>query len=224
MVLVMSRPYLIIDGYNFMHAAGFARRRYGPGQLERCRLRLLKYLTQHLTEHERERTTIVFDAGGAPPDLARRAILDRMTVCFASPGQEADDDIEELVAAHSSPRQVRLVSSDHRLQKCARRRRGTFVDSDEFFDELERRGPISTTAVRPDGGAAGTGRIAEKPASESETSEWLRLFGDVLPPERETASDNPISAADLAAIKKEVEQLPVVPKSRAAKRRARKDV
>ena len=32
---------LLIDGYNLMHAAGFARVRYGPGDLERCRLRLL---------------------------------------------------------------------------------------------------------------------------------------------------------------------------------------
>ena len=33
----MLRRYLIIDGYNLMHARGLARRTYGPGQLERCR-------------------------------------------------------------------------------------------------------------------------------------------------------------------------------------------
>ncbi len=62
----VRRPYLMIDGYNLLHAAGLARRRYGPGQLERCRAQLLAWLAKHLTDGERERTTVVFDAAEAP--------------------------------------------------------------------------------------------------------------------------------------------------------------
>src|SRR3954470_17152587 len=98
----MSRPYLLIDGYNLMHSAGMARRDYGPGQLERCRRQLLAYLAGHLTGPERERATIVFDAAEAPPDLPREMVYAEMSVRFASPGKDADDTIEEIIAAHSA--------------------------------------------------------------------------------------------------------------------------
>src|ERR1700746_1524702 len=131
----VRRPYLIIDGYNLLHAAGLARRRYGPRQLERGRAQLLAYLAKHLTEAERERATIVFDAAEAPPGLPRELSAGGITVRFAGPGKEADDTIEELIAAHSAPRQILLVSSDHRLQRSAQKRRGTFTDSEEFVQE-----------------------------------------------------------------------------------------
>jgi len=117
----MADPYLLIDGYNLMHAAGMARLRYGPGDLERCRKRFLKYLQGRLTSRELPRTSVVFDAGDAPTDMPRRTTLDGMQVFFAKPGGDADSLIEELIAAHSAPRQVRLISSDHRLQKAAPR-------------------------------------------------------------------------------------------------------
>jgi len=63
----MAQKFLIIDGYNLMHAAGMARERYGPGDLERCRERLLRFLHSRLTAEERKRTTIVFDAWDPPP-------------------------------------------------------------------------------------------------------------------------------------------------------------
>src|SRR5580693_6455746 len=69
---VMLRHYLIIDGYNLMHACGLARKSYGPGQLRQCRVQLVRYLARHLTSPERERTTIVFDAREAPPGLPRQ--------------------------------------------------------------------------------------------------------------------------------------------------------
>jgi hypothetical protein len=205
----MLRRYLIIDGYNLMHARGLARRTYGPGQLERCRSRLVRFLAQHLSGRERERTTIVFDAGEAPPDLPRRSVAEGMTVCFASPGKEADDTIEELIAAHSAPRQIRLVSSDHRLQRSVRRRRGAFVDSEEFVAELDRRGPVSESSEdspalesgQSDKAAAGAGMDAEK---------WLRIFVDsseasdlTADPDRLNVS---IDQADVAAMQAEIDR------------------
>ncbi len=59
----MARYYHLIDGYNLMHAAGIARVRYARGDLERCRNRLLLKLSELLTEDERQRATVVFDAG-----------------------------------------------------------------------------------------------------------------------------------------------------------------
>ena len=41
---VMLRHYLVIDGYNLMHACGLARKSYGPGQLRQCRVQLVRHL------------------------------------------------------------------------------------------------------------------------------------------------------------------------------------
>ena len=58
----MFRGDLLIDGYNLLHAAGFARTSYGRGEFEKARDRLIKLLAQQLNDRERERTTVVFDA------------------------------------------------------------------------------------------------------------------------------------------------------------------
>jgi hypothetical protein len=205
----MPRRYLIIDGYNLMHAVGLARRTYAPGQLQRCRTQLLRLLASHLAGPERERTTIVFDAGEAPPDLPREMTAAGMRVCFASPGKEADDTIEELIAAHSSPRQIRLVSSDHRLQRSARRRRGEFVDSEDSASELESRGPVAEAdpdATDDEGGLPSN----EHPDAEMDVEAWLKIFGGITEAiERETESSRgtaPLNQADVAALKEEIDR------------------
>ena len=57
---------LLIDGYNLLHAAGLARRRYGPGGLEKARGSLLGFLAASLG-NETSQTTVVFDAAAPPP-------------------------------------------------------------------------------------------------------------------------------------------------------------
>jgi uncharacterized protein len=201
----VRRPYLIIDGYNLLHAAGLARRRYGPGQLERCRAQLLAWLAKHLTDAERERATVVFDAADAPPNLPRQLTAGGMTVRFAMPGKDADDTIEELIAGHSAPRQIRLISSDHRLQRSVQKRRGAFIDSEDFVGELERRGPISEEIESPGPQANSSG---EK-AGETETDRWLREFGEIPQAEEFSADIGPgssITQADVARIQEQVDR------------------
>ncbi len=206
----VRRPFLIIDGYNLLHAAGLARRRYGPGQLQRCRAQLLAYLAKHLTGAERERATIVFDAAEAPPGLPRQLTAAGIAVRFAAPGKDADDTIEELIAAHSAPRQIRLVSSDHRLQRSAQKRRGNFTDSEDFVQELDRRGPISDEGpTQPEPPAAGKQTATGKRTSETETDRWLRVFGE-MPEAKEFSIDigpgNSITQADVARIQAEIDR------------------
>jgi uncharacterized protein len=222
----MLRRYLIIDGYNLMHAAGFARRKYGPGQLERCRTQLLRHLARHLTGRDRERTTVVFDAADAPPDLPRRTTADGMSVCFASPGKDADDMIEELIAAHSAPRQIRLVSSDHRLQRSVRRRRGTFVDSEEFASELDRRGPVAEGAEHPPESPPDRSR-KKTDDSGMDTESWLRIFGD-MPEAADIDADSErlrgaIDEVDVAAMQEELDRQDADGDPRAPKRPPRKN-
>ena len=179
----MPVPFTIIDGYNVMYAAGMARLKAVPGELERRRNQFLRYVAGRLSEKERERTTVVFDASDAPSFVTRHATVDGIEVLFARPGGDADSLIEELVAAHSAPRQVRVVSSDRRLQTAARRRRGRFVDSPTFLDELEHKLP-EQHARRPR-------QLDQKfggEISERETERWLEIFGDI--PEAQQLKQN----------------------------------
>ncbi len=171
----MPKPFLIIDGYNLMHAWGLARQRYGPGDLERLRERFLNQLAGRLTEVERRRTTIVFDAGNeAPTDLAAQQHHKDMKVIYAVKEPDADTQIENLIARHSAPRQIRMISSDRRLQIAARRRRGQFVTSEQFVKELERRESLEAASPPSrDWEAKFTGEM-----TEAETAEWLEIFGE----------------------------------------------
>jgi predicted RNA-binding protein with PIN domain len=172
----MPVPFHVIDGYNLLHAAGLARRTYGPGDLERSRNRLLALLRTHLRPAERARTTVVFDAADAPFDLPRRLTLEGMTILFAARGGDADTEIERLIAAHSAPRQVRVISSDHRLQKAARRRRSVAIDCEVFLARLDRRGPAAEEphARRPESPKYGGAMAA------LETEHWMNVFAEAL--------------------------------------------
>jgi predicted RNA-binding protein with PIN domain len=140
----MARVYLIIDGYNLMHAAGLGRRRYGPGDLERGRLRLLTLLCHRLEISTASDTTVIFDAPDRADVDGRAGVADTvnmqhggLTVRYSSGGRDADAEIERLLSTHSSPSQVLVVSSDHRLHKAAGGRRAKCVDSEKFLDLLE---------------------------------------------------------------------------------------
>ena len=129
----MSTRFLLIDGYNLLHAAGFARERSGPGQFENCRQRLLQGLADRLSGEQRARTTVVFDAQQAPDDVPSVQRFAGISVVF-SVGSDADSMIEAMLAQHPAPRQVLVISSDHRLQKAASRKRASWMDSEKFWD------------------------------------------------------------------------------------------
>lgn len=168
----MTAPFLIIDGYNLMHAAGLARATYGPGDLARKRHELLVRLANQLTSDERKRCTVVFDAIDAPPNLNGRFKHDDILVQFATPGHEADDVIESLIIQHSAAKRLTVVSSDHRLQTAIRRRRGIAVDSDVFLKQLE---STDRTAAR----MTGPNKSSTEP--ESDLDFWVREFEAVSP-------------------------------------------
>jgi len=165
----------LIDGYNLLHAMGLLGRDYGPGGLEKARRAMLGLLAASLAEDEARRTTVVFDAAAAPAGAPREFSYKNVAVRFAANHEEADTLIEELILADSAPRQLVVVSSDHRLQRAARRRRATALDSEVFLDNLLRsRRPHPAPAPDPDLTAKQHGR-----SSEADTEFWLREFQDL---------------------------------------------
>lgn len=144
----MARIYLIIDGYNLLHAAGLGRRRHAPGDLERARQRLVAMLQQRLDAGTLSDTTLVFDAparqeveGESGQTGGMRAERGGLTICYSAGGRDADAEIERMLGMHSSPGQVLVVSGDHRLHKAAGGRRATCLDSEKFLELLESANP-----------------------------------------------------------------------------------
>lgn len=181
----MARRFLIIDGYNLMHAAGIARPSYGPGDMQRCRDRLVRWLLDHLEESQYPDTKIVFDAHAAPPDGDPFYTVQGIKVVYAPPGTDADSEIERLLKQHSSPKQVIMVSSDHRLHKAARRRKARPIDSEDFMQEMEEQPETPVTSRSP---TKNQNRNTDQPT----TAEWEQIFGDIpdLPELRSKRSDD----------------------------------
>src|ERR1051325_11523133 len=130
---------LLIDGYNLLYASGILGRGVGPGGLERSRQALLGFLAASLEPDEISHTVIVFDATMAPPGLPRELQHAGLKVRFAPRESTADDLIAELIKVDSSPRRLTVVSSDHQVQRAAKRRKAIAVDSDKWYAEILRR-------------------------------------------------------------------------------------
>lgn len=176
----MARQFLMIDGYNLMHAAGMARPSYGPGDLERCRNRLLRFLKSVLTPTDRRRTTIVFDAWEPPPGRQSVVTVADMTVRFADAPGEADAVIEQLIAAHSAPKQLTVVSGDRRLQQAASRRKARYVDSETWYAQWEGHVPPLDDEPLPPVSPKRGGEL-----SPEEIDYWMSVFDDVDAPRQD---------------------------------------
>lgn len=150
----MARVFLLIDGYNLLHAAGLGRRRFAKGGLELARRKLLLKLAAEMADDVCRDSVVVFDAG---PDAESRQNSDEaaaageagwpFAVVYSVKTLSADDEIERLLGTHSSPRQVLVISSDHRLHKAAARRGAQALDSDQFLTLLES-GKVTQSGLR----------------------------------------------------------------------------
>jgi uncharacterized protein len=162
---------IIIDGYNLLNATGIVGRGSGPGGFQRSRLALLNFLAASIDPREVPHTTVVFDAQDPPPGLPRVVGHRGIVVRFAAKQETADELIEVLIREHSTPRKLVVVSSDHAVQRAARRRRATAVDSDIWYAEL-----IRAHRQREEASAEGPARPAV-PLLEEDVNYWLREFG-----------------------------------------------
>lgn len=162
---------LIIDGYNLLNASGIVGGGAAGGTLETSRRALLDFLACRLQPAERRTTAIVFDARQAPPGLQRTLEYRGMSVRFAPRQSEADDVIEQLIRADSAPRRLTVVSSDHRLQRAARRRRAIAVDSEIWLRRFRNRPPI--TSGQPE-----SSPLPDAPCLDPDLEQWLRCFSE----------------------------------------------
>jgi predicted RNA-binding protein with PIN domain len=160
----------LIDGYNLLHAMGVLRGRAGPQGLEKARQRLLGLLLGALGA-EASNATVVFDAAGAPAGIKDEQEYQGIHVRFAVHQEQADDLIEELIQRSSAPKQLTVVSDDHRLQQAARRRHCPVLGCLDFVEELERiRRRHKTKSVK---------QTEKEVASKKDVERWLQAFADL---------------------------------------------
>ncbi|MEM1067403.1 MAG: NYN domain-containing protein [Planctomycetota bacterium] len=179
---------LLIDGYNVIPPVAPPGRGADPNWLQRERMQFIQRLCHHLQESLRRRTCIVFDAADPPRDRPSRFSVDELRVVFAVGYAEADDLLEEIIADHSAPKQLAVVSSDRRVQAAANRRGATAYDSQDWLDQLldgrVQVAPSQQAKVRREGKGSGQDSDAkpdidrEDPKSGfGDTEQWLRDFG-----------------------------------------------
>ena len=162
---------LIIDGYNLLNAAGLTERRSGKAGLRESRQALLNFLAWAIDSKELARTIVVFDAGkNAPRNLPRSVRYRGMTVKFAAQYDDADTLIEQLIRQDSAPRSLTVVSSDRRLQRAARRRRATAIDSNRWYADARQR------RQSPGHDEEDDEKSAHLPLSAEEIEYWLNHF------------------------------------------------
>lgn len=163
---------LLIDGYNLLNSTGILASGDRASSLEQSRRALLNFLSNVLDPVEIPHTTVVFDARQPPPGLPRVVRHRGLTVRFASRYPDADSLIEELIRADTAPRRLTVVSSDHRIQRAARRRRARAVDSQVWYAQIVKqharrlKSPLDQP-LRP-----------TLPLSEADVAYWLDQFGD----------------------------------------------
>ena len=177
---------LIIDGYNLLYVSGIGAPGAGDKSFQQSREKLIRFLSRAIEPAELPRTTVVFDAADAPPGLPKTYDYDGMTMQFAAEYPDADALIEELIQADHAPRSLLVVSSDHRLQRAARRRRARVIDSDAWYVQACRQLHARRTArdVPP---AKPTGNV-----SAAEVEYWVEKFtDDALDKDKQEARDNP---------------------------------
>jgi predicted RNA-binding protein with PIN domain len=166
---------LLIDGYNLLFAAGILGPLRGKGGGASSREALLDFLVDHLPAKELPRSMIVFDAAEAPPGLPKQYSHRGLAVRFAPRNMSADALMEELIERSADPRRLTVVSSDHRIQRAARRRGAKYVDSGPWHADLRRtaaQAVVEAEEQKPD-----------RPLSPAEVAAWLREFG--IPPKKD---------------------------------------
>jgi predicted RNA-binding protein with PIN domain len=139
---------ILIDGYNLLHASDVFPPDDAPPTLERARQALLESLAARLPTKQLPRTIVAFDAVNAPKGLPRELMDHGVAVRFARRGGTADELLEELIAEEPDPRNLLVVSSDHRVQRAARQCGAKFIDSDAWWRGIRNRG--LTTSVKFD--------------------------------------------------------------------------
>jgi predicted RNA-binding protein with PIN domain len=151
---------LLIDGHNLIpRIPGLSLSQIDDEE------KLVGLLRKYATHH-RAQIVVVFDSGNLT-GRSRELSGGGVEVTFAGSSTNADRILIERIRELKRPQQWKLVSSDHAVQEEANRRRVRVVEAAEFAGQLMSPRDIE----RPTSASAD-----EKPDTEADIDEWLKLF------------------------------------------------
>ncbi len=192
---------LLIDTYNLLHVTGIL-----PPELAGIDVDELAELLAS-SRFGRTDAWLVCD-GTSSRRPARSGHGNHIVIQYAGAGMEADEVIRQLVERSSSPRRLTIVSSDHRVQRMAKRRRCRVEESDVFLAKLVH----DARSRRP-----GTfGAKPETPLEPDQVNRWVRLFGleaELLAIQSSKVGSPTIRKHDRPT--KAIESAPAIPRRRA---------
>ncbi len=195
----------LIDGYNLMHARGLMQGKFVPDAFRKARQRFLIELAAAMDPVQAHQTTVVFDASRPPHDRPARQKVKGIEVVFAVGDENADERIEKLIAGHSAPKSLTVVSSDLRVRQAAEHRRAKVVLSDDFLVGLANRKRMPVTAPPP---LSAEEQARNRGLSSSEAAFWMAEFADVANEpgigERLRSSDFVPTDEEIARIEEEI--------------------
>ncbi len=169
---------ILIDGYNLLFQSELVGTGRGPGWLDRARQRLIALLHAHLPEDLLARTIVVFDASQTGDSSQDFQSQKGVSIVFSRQHPEADDLLEELIRKHPTPKRLQVVSSDHRIRRCAKARRAQSVDSESFLRSLENQQSSPTSKTKPRGSEEADPTLDATPElTEEQIDFWLKEFG-----------------------------------------------
>ncbi|MHC4113348.1 MAG: NYN domain-containing protein [Planctomycetota bacterium] len=154
---------IIIDGHNLLHSiVNISEEAESINDVQLC------WIVSRYLRAIRKQGEIIFDGTG-PRDKSQFDNIANLEVCFAGLAKDADTVIENKIKANTAPKRLSIVSSDRRLRDAARARKATAVKSEIFWENLQKQLKRKKPVKEPEAKRIGL--------SESETKQWLELFG-----------------------------------------------
>lgn len=189
---------LLIDAYNVLWL-GDASEPHGPDLSVSGLLRLVAH-----SRYRRRPIQLVCDGfppqgeGVPAPTLGSKVSIVRLgpgEIVYSGHAGSADDVIERVLATHSSPRSLLVVSSDNRIKRAAGRRRAATVSSEAFLKQILADRVRTAVPAIP-------AFVEEIPLGAHAIELWRREFGLTGPDADakviETLSPRPLRLEDLA--------------------------
>lgn len=160
---------LLIDTYNVLHTVGVL-----PPDLAGIDVQgLIELLAESRYRHEK--TTLVCD--GVPLPKPAKAAAGQakpsatINIRYSGHGRPADDLIGQLIRASSAPRRLVVVSTDHTVQRSAKRRRCPTLTSQEFLQHLVNDVRGLESADKPAVAKPMPGEM-----TEDQIDRWIKVF------------------------------------------------
>ena len=160
----------LVDGYNLMLGSVVSPDAKAKRNLHDSRHYFLRWLESKLEPHQRSSVCVVFDTSRTSHQ-DQQSMFHGIRIIYSTSHLSADECIQQLIREHTSPQKLTVVSSDHQIQRTAKARGATSIDSEIWMESL------NSPKHRSDRGNASEEAGAEKPDGQIDTKKWLDEFG-----------------------------------------------